>query len=211
MTRGRFITFEGGEGAGKSSNMTLVADWLRQQGIEVLVTREPGGTPLAEDIRTLLLAPREEPMVADTELLLMFAARAQHLQSLIVPALEQGIWVLSDRFVDATYAYQGGGRGLSIRRIAELERMVVGDHRPDLTLLFDVPVDVGLQRAGRRGALDRIEQEDRAFFQRIRDVYLARAADEPSRFTVLDASLDLDQVQKNLRDRMQQVWERWHD
>jgi len=211
VRRGRFITFEGGEGAGKSSNMALVADWLRQRGVEVLVTREPGGTPLAEDIRALLLAPREEAMAADTELLLMFAARAQHLEGLIVPALAQGIWVLSDRFVDATYAYQGGGRGLSMSRIAELERMVVGSHRPDLTLLFDVPVDIGLQRAGRRGALDRIEQESQAFFQRIRDTYLARAAAEPSRFAVLDASRSLDQVQQSLKEQLQQIWERWHD
>jgi len=188
-----------------------VANWLRQRGVEVLVTREPGGTPLAEDIRTLLLAPRDEAMAADTELLLMFAARAQHLEGLIMPALAKGVWVLSDRFVDATYAYQGGGRGLSMSRIAELERMVVGSHRPDLTLLFDVPVEVGLQRAGRRGALDRIEQENQAFFQRIRDTYLARAAAEPDRFAVLDASRSLDLVQQNLADLMQQVWGRWHD
>ncbi|PKM22831.1 MAG: dTMP kinase [Gammaproteobacteria bacterium HGW-Gammaproteobacteria-14] len=211
MSRARFISFEGGEGAGKSSNIALVANWLRQRGVEVLVTREPGGTPLAEDIRTLLLAPRDEAMAADTELLLMFAARAQHLEGLIMPALAKGVWVLSDRFVDATYAYQGGGRGLSMSRIAELERMVVGSHRPDLTLLFDVPVEVGLQRAGRRGALDRIEQENQAFFQRIRDTYLARAAAEPDRFAVLDASRSLDLVQQNLADLMQQVWGRWHD
>ena len=170
-----------------------------------------GGTPLAEDIRNLLLAPRDEVMQADTELLLMFAARAQHVGALIRPALARGAWVLSDRFVDASYAYQGGGRGLSMRRIAELEKLVLAELRPDLTLLFDVPVEVGLARAGKRGDLDRIEREDMAFFQRIRDTYLGRAAAEPERFQVLDAAAPLAQVQAQLLGTLQRCWEQWHD
>lgn len=209
--RGRFITFEGGEGAGKSSNVQLTAAFLRERGVEVVVTREPGGTPLAEDIRNLLLAPRDEVMHADTELLLMFAARAQHVGALIRPALARGAWVLSDRFVDASYAYQGGGRGLSMSRIAELEKLVLADLRPDLTLLFDVPVEIGLARAGKRGDLDRIEREDLNFFQRIRDTYLSRADAEPERFQVLDAAAPLAQVQAQLLGTLQRCWEQWHD
>lgn len=209
--RGRFITFEGGEGAGKSSNVQLTAAFLRERGVEVVLTREPGGTPLAEDIRNLLLAPRDEAMQADTELLLMFAARAQHVGALIRPALARGAWVLSDRFADASYAYQGGGRGLSMSRIAELEKLVLADLRPDLTLLFDVPVEIGLARAGRRGDLDRIEREDLNFFQRIRDTYLSRADAEPGRFQVLDAAAPLAQVQAQLLGTLQRCWEQWHD
>lgn len=209
--RGRFITFEGGEGAGKSSNVQLTAAFLRERGVEVVVTREPGGTPLAEDIRNLLLAPRDEIMQADTELLLMFAARAQHVGALIRPALARGAWVLSDRFVDASYAYQGGGRGLSMSRIAELEKLVLAELRPDLTLLFDVPVEIGLARAGKRGDLDRIEREDMAFFQRIRDTYLGRADAEPERFQVLDAAAPLAEVQAQLLATLQRCWEQWHD
>jgi dTMP kinase len=208
--RGRFITFEGGEGAGKSSNVALTADFLRQRGVEVVVTREPGGTPLAEQIRALLLAHHEEPMQPDTELLLMFAARAQHIGALIRPALARGAWVLSDRFVDASYAYQGGGRGLPLSRIRTLEELVLGDLRPDLTLLFDVPVEIGLARAGRRGDLDRIELEDRAFFERIRDSYRARAAAEPDRFRVLDASAPLTAVQEALTATLEHCWGQWH-
>lgn len=208
--RGRFITFEGGEGAGKSSNLQLTAEFLRQRDVEVLVTREPGGTPLAEEIRNLLLAPREEIMQADTELLLMFSGRMQHVGSLIEPALQRGVWVLSDRFVDASYAYQGGGRGLSMERIAALEKLLLGNLKPDLTLLFDVPVEVGLARAGRRGELDRIEQEGLAFFQRIRDTYLARAEAEPQRFQVLDAAASLPQVQEQLLATLNRCWQRWH-
>jgi dTMP kinase len=208
---GRLITFEGGEGAGKSSNVQLTAEFLRARGIDVVVTREPGGTPLAEDIRQLLLAPREEPMQADTELLLMFAARAQHVGTLIAPAMARGAWVLSDRFVDASYAYQGGGRGLAMARIAELESWVLQGLSPDLTLLFDVPVEVGLARAGRRGDLDRIEQEDLAFFERIRRTYLDRATAEPERFQVIDAARPLEQVQDQLIATLERCWERWHD
>lgn len=208
--RGRFITFEGGEGAGKSSNVQLAAGFLRERGAQVVVTREPGGTPLAEDIRSLLLAPRDEVVQADTELLLMFAARAQHVGALIEPALQRGAWVLSDRFVDASYAYQGGGRGLSMERIAALEQLVLGGLKPDLTLLFDVPVETGLARAGRRGDLDRIEQEDMAFFQRIRDTYLQRAEAEPERFQVVDAAASLQQVQEQLLNTLTHCWQQWH-
>ncbi|PKF71957.1 dTMP kinase [Pseudomonas fluvialis] len=192
---GLFITLEGPEGAGKSTNRDYLAMCLRAAGIEVLLTREPGGTPLAERIRELLLAPSDEAMAADTELLLVFAARAQHLAQVIRPALARGCVVLCDRFTDATYAYQGGGRGLSQQRIAELERFVQGDLRPDLTLLFDLPVEQGLARAAVRGRLDRFEQEQRSFFEAVRQTYLQRAALAPQRYRLLDASQSLQQVQ----------------
>ena len=192
---GLFITLEGPEGAGKSTNRDYLAMCLRAAGVEVLLTREPGGTPLAERIRELLLAPSDEAMAADTELLLVFAARAQHLAQVIRPALARGCVVLCDRFTDATYAYQGGGRGLSQQRIAELERFVQGDLRPDLTLLFDLPVEQGLARAAARGRLDRFEQEQRSFFEAVRQTYLQRAALAPQRYRLLDASQSLQQVQ----------------
>jgi len=195
---GRFITLEGGEGAGKSTNMDYVAQRLRAAGIRVTVTREPGGTPLAESIRGLLLDPANTAMHADTELLLMFAARAQHLQELVLPALARGEWVLCDRFTDATYAYQGGGRQLDMQRIGQLESWVQGGFQPHRTLLFDLPVEVGLQRAGERGGLDRFEQEKAAFFERVRRVYLKRARAFPQRFRVIDAGLDLAGVQAQL-------------
>ncbi len=192
---GLFITLEGPEGAGKSTNRDYLAMCLRAAGIEVLLTREPGGTPLAERIRELLLAPSDEAMAADTELLLVFAARAQHLAQVIRPALARGCVVLCDRFTDATYAYQGGGRGLSTARIAELESFVQGDLRPDLTLVFDLPVEEGLARAAARGRLDRFEQEQRSFFEAVRQTYLQRAALAPQRYRLLDASQSLQQVQ----------------
>ena len=195
---GRFITLEGGEGAGKSVNLEWVAERLRQRGKTVRVTREPGGTELAERIRQVLLAPSEEPMADTTELLLVFAARAQHLDALIRPALARGEWVLCDRFMDATWAYQGAGRGLDRDAIAILERLVLAGVTPDHTLLFDVPVEVGLARAGKRGELDRIEQESRDFFQRVRDCYLQRARNEPGRFVRLDATRPLEQVREHL-------------
>lgn len=185
--KGRFITFEGVEGAGKSTQITFAAEWLRAAGIEVLVTREPGGTPLAERIRACLLEPSTEPMADATELLLVFAARAQHLAEKIKPALARGAWVLCDRFTDATYAYQGAGRGLPTAMIAGLEQLVQGGLRPDATLLLDLPVAEGLGRAGKRATLDRIEQEGTDFFERIRQCYLARAAAEPERFFVINA------------------------
>ena len=195
---GLFITLEGPEGAGKSTNREYLAERLREQGINVVLTREPGGTPLAERIRELLLDPSDEPMAADTELLLVFAARAQHLQQVIRPALAKGSVVLCDRFTDATYAYQGGGRGLSNERIAQLEQFVQGELRPDLTLIFDLPVEIGLARAAARGRLDRFEQEGRGFFEAVREAYLQRAAQAPQRYRVLDAGQSLAQVQADI-------------
>lgn len=202
---GRFITLEGGEGAGKSSNMEWLAEQLRAAGKTVLLTREPGGTPLAESIREVLLAPSDEAMADDTELLLVFAARAQHLAEKIRPALARGEWVLCDRFVDATWAYQGAGRGLDQTSIAALEQLVVADSQPDMTILFDISVEQGMARAGKRAALDRIEQEDKAFFERIRDCYLQRADQQPARFRVLDASLSLDQVRAQLQPVIEEM------
>ncbi len=192
---GLFITLEGPEGAGKSTNREYLAERLREQGIDVLLTREPGGTPLAERIRELLLTPSRETMAADTELLLVFAARAQHLAEVIRPALARGSVVLCDRFTDATYAYQGGGRGLSTARIEQLETFVQGSLRPDLTLVFDLPIEVGLARAAARGRLDRFEQEGRSFFDSVRKTYLERAALAPQRYRILDAGQSLVEVQ----------------
>ncbi|HSC83036.1 MAG TPA: dTMP kinase [Pseudomonas sp.] len=205
---GLFITLEGPEGAGKSTNREYLAARLREQGIEVLLTREPGGTPLAERIRELLLAPSDESMAADTELLLVFAARAQHLAEVIRPALARGVVVLCDRFTDATYAYQGGGRGLSMERIAALEDFVQGALRPDLTLVFDLPVEVGLARAAARGRLDRFEQEGQAFFQAVRQTYLARAAATASRCWILDAGQSLSAVQLAIDALLPEILER---
>lgn len=192
---GLFITLEGPEGAGKSTNRDYLAERLREQGVDVLLTREPGGTPLAEQIRELLLTPSSETMAADTELLLVFAARAQHLAEVIRPALARGSVVLCDRFTDATYAYQGGGRGLSTARIEQLEAFVQGSLRPDLTLVFDLPIEVGLARAAARGRLDRFEQEGRSFFDAVRKTYLERAALAPQRYRILDAGRSLVEVQ----------------
>lgn len=207
---GLFITFEGPEGAGKSTNLQHVAESLRSAGCDPLLTREPGGTPIAEQIRDLLLANHAEQMNDDAELLLMFAARAQHLNQVIRPALAAGRVVISDRFTDATYAYQGGGRGIDVRRIADLETWVQGDLRPDLTLLFDVPVELGLARAKARSALDRFEQEERAFFDGVRNTYLARAADAPARYRVIDGSGSLKSVQADLQPIIKWILERWH-
>ncbi|MFB2705492.1 MULTISPECIES: dTMP kinase [Marinobacter] len=193
-TRGRFITFEGTEGVGKSTQLENAANTLKDLGIDVIVTREPGGTPMAENIRELLLSPREEPVHETTELLLMFAARAQHLHNRIVPALDKGQWVLCDRFTDATFAYQGGGRGVPAERIALLETLVQGEVRPDHVILLDAPVETGMARAKKRGELDRFEQETLAFFQRIRDTYLARATAMPGNYHVVNAALPLEQV-----------------
>ncbi len=198
--RGLFITVEGGEGVGKSTNIAVVEDWLRGQGIGYQLTREPGGTPLAEQLRGLLLEQREESMAPMTELLLMFAARAQHIQQVIEPALATGHWVVCDRFTDATYAYQGGGRDLPRDWISSLESLVQGALRPDLTLLLDAPVEVGLSRAGQRGALDRFEQEQRAFFERVRACYLERAQEEPDRFKVVDTDRPLEAIAGEIRE-----------
>jgi dTMP kinase len=196
---GKFITVEGIEGVGKSTNLGFIHAQLRSAGIDVVQTREPGGTPLGEAIRALLLDPAYTGMDVHCELQLMFAARAEHLGKIIRPALERGQWVLCDRFTDATYAYQGGGRGVDVSFIARLEELVQGDFRPDLILLLDVPVEVGLARAGQRGALDRFEQEQFDFFERVRAAYLERAARDPGRYRVIDASLPLEQVQHRIR------------
>jgi dTMP kinase len=196
---GRFITLEGGEGVGKSTNLEFVRQHLNATGKSVTVTREPGGTPLGEQVRGVLLDHRHDGMSADTELLLMFAARAQHIAQLIHPALARGQWVLCDRFTDATYAYQGGGRGIAAERIALLETWVQGALRPDLTLLLDAPVAVGMARAGRRGTADRFEREELAFFERVRQSYLDRARRYPERYRVIDAGQALDAVQDQLR------------
>jgi len=205
---GLFITLEGPEGAGKSTNREYLAAHLRAQGLDVVLSREPGGTPLAERVRELLLTPSDEAMASDTELLLVFAARAQHLDQVIRPALARGAVVLCDRFTDATYAYQGGGRGLSQERIAALETFVQGDLRPDLTLIFDLPVEVGLARASARGRLDRFEQEGRAFFDAVRNAYLQRAAATPSRYRVVDAAQSLSDVQAALDALLPELLER---
>jgi len=195
--RGRFVTLEGGEGAGKSTNLQFVRGCLENAGLEVLATREPGGTPLAEQIRQLLLEVREEPVAGMTELLLMFAARAQHLATVIEPALRRGAWVLCDRFTDATYAYQGGGRGLDGAAIAALEALVHGHLQPDLTLYLDLPPDAAQARMVGR-SLDRFERERAEFFERVRQAYLERAATHP-RIRVIDASRPLDDVQSRIR------------
>jgi dTMP kinase len=189
-----FITVEGIEGAGKTTCLNLIEQQVRQRGHALLVTREPGGTALGEDLRTLLLGHRHEGMTDDTELLLMFAARAEHLQARILPALSAGSWVLCDRFTDATYAYQGYGRGIDLGRIAILEQWVQGERRPDLTLLMDLPVEIGLERAGKRSTPDRFESEAVAFFERVRNGYLSLANAQPDRFRVIDAARSLQQV-----------------
>jgi dTMP kinase len=203
VNKARFITVEGTEGVGKSSNIAVIKEQIEAAGFDVVQTREPGGTALAEEIRELLLRPINENMAVDTELLLMFAARAQHINNLILPALAQGKWVLSDRFTDATYAYQGHGRGVSLERIAQLEQFVQGSLRPDLTVLLDAPVEIGLARASARGELDRIEQEKRCFFEKVRAGYHQQVANDPERFAVIDASLSLDEVKQQVTATLQ--------
>lgn len=198
MTRGRFITVEGIEGVGKSTNLAFIRDWLIQRGLSVLETREPGGTPLAEEIRELLLKPREESVDPQTELLLIFAARAQHLRGLIEPALARGQWVLCDRFTDSTYAYQGAGRGFDQTQIAQLEQLVQDSLRPDLTLILDIDPALGLKRAGNRSQPDRFEGETLAFFERVRRAYQHLATNNPERYQLVDASQELSSVQTQL-------------
>lgn len=191
---GRFITLEGGEGAGKSTLLAGLRDHLQQQGVDLLQVREPGGTGLGEAIRSIVLDPAHPDISAESELLLMFAARAQLVRERILPALDAGQWVLCDRYVDASYAYQGGGRGQPHERIAELERWACAGLKPQLTLLLDLPVSTGRARAAGRGAADRIEIEADAFFERVRQVYRERAEAEPQRFHVIDASQSPDKV-----------------
>lgn len=203
--QGRFITVEGSEGVGKSSNLAFIEQYLHDAGKVVLRTREPGGTPLGEKVRELLLDARQSRMCDDMELLLMFAARAQHLSEVIRPALEEGKWVLCDRFTDATYAYQGGGRGISMSRIAMLEDWVQGELRPHHTLLLDMPVEAGLARAGARSEPDRFEQEKQAFFERVRATYLDRAGQEPGRIHVINAAPALEEVQQEIGKILERI------
>ena len=205
MHRGKFITVEGIEGVGKSTNIDFLADLIENNGFSVVRTREPGGTPMAERIRELLLEHGEEPMTDIAELLLFFAARSLHISNAIRPALEAGQWVVCDRFTDASRAYQGNGRGLNQDKINMLADWVQEDLQPDLTILLDAPAEVGMDRAGRRGAADRLESEKTEFYARVRAGYLALAESEPERFAIIDASLPLDQVQaaiKEIADRL---------
>lgn len=195
---GKFITIEGGEGVGKSTNVDFIVSQLKAAGKNVVVTREPGGTPLAESIRQLLLTPRDEQVTDTTELLLMFAARAQHIEEVIKPALMAGSWVVCDRFTDATYAYQGGGRELNPKDIAVLEKLVQKDLRPDHTILLDAPVEVGLARAKARGELDRFETEQMQFFERVRAMYLFLAKQYADRYHIINADQTLPEVQGDI-------------
>lgn len=202
--RGKFITIEGTEGVGKSTNIEFIKQYFVQKNIPLTITREPGGTPLAEEVRDLLLKNRSEKMDETAELLLVFAARAQHIENVILPALDCGNWVLCDRFTDATYAYQGGGRGLSLSLIKELEKKVQKGLQPDLTFLLDIDVKAGLERAAARAALDRFEQEKVEFFERVREAYLSRASDNPQRFFVVDARQPLTKVQSTIKEFLDQ-------
>lgn len=199
----RFITVEGVEGVGKTTNIRFITQCLDAAGVRYVLTREPGGTVVAESIRSLLLAKQEENLCELTELLLVFAARAQHIKQVIEPALAKGSWVICDRFTDATYAYQGAGRGLSIQTIAQLEDLVQGDLRPDVTYILDLAPATGMQRATQRGELDRFELEKLEFFDRVRAAYLDRARQEPERCIVINADATLDAVQSDIRKHLE--------
>jgi len=197
MNKAKFITFEGVDGAGKSTHLAWFADTLRQRGLEVLVSREPGGTPLGERLREILL---NQPMHAETEVLLMFAARLEHIEQVIKPALQRGTWVVSDRFSDASFAYQGGGRGVPLVKLEQLERWVHEDLQPDLTLLFDIPVEIARQRLSNNLTLDRFEQEQSDFFERVRAAYHHRVQQNPQRYAVIDAAQPLEKVKYQLEE-----------
>lgn len=205
MRRGKFITVEGVEGGGKSTNIAYIAAQLEKAGLEFIVTREPGGTAVAEAIRNVLLDTELPAMHSDTELLLMFAARAEHIQQKILPALDAGKWVICDRFTDSSYAYQSGGRGIPAEKIATLETWVQGDLRPDVTLLFDLDADVGLARTRIRGEADRFEQEAVDFFNAVRAMYLTMAEAHPERYRVIDAQQDLAEVQQQLQSVLDEL------
>ena len=200
MKKGNFITFEGSEGVGKSTNILLVKEHLESQNIDLLLTREPGGTPLAENIRALLLNKSDEKIDETCELLMVFAARAQHLNTVIIPALNKGVWVLCDRFTDSTYAYQGGGRGLNTNLISELEKVVQQGLMPDLTFYLDIDVRLGLSRASARAELDRFESEEIDFFERVRFAYLERVKTglRNKHYRLIDAGQELALVQQNI-------------
>ncbi len=204
--RGKFITIEGTEGVGKTTNIQFIQDWLKSKQLAYICTREPGGTPMAEQIRELLLTPREELVCDTAELLLMFAGRAQHLNQVIEPSLAEGAWVLCDRFTDATYAYQGAGRNMPSDLIAELELIVQGSLRPDLTLILDIPVEIGLQRANERSEPDRFEREKAEFFHRVREGYLEIAQQNQDRCVVIDASQSLESVQREISIALEAFW-----
>lgn len=201
-TKPQFITLEGSEGVGKTTNLEHIQKLLSDKGIDFIVTREPGGTELGEQLRELLLGHKHDGMADETELLMMFAARAEHLDKVIKPALAKGQWVLCDRFTDATYAYQGGGRGVDFERISILEDYVQADLRPNLTLLLDAPIEVGRERAGKRSAPDRFEKEQTDFFNKVRTAYLQRANNDPGRMKIIDASLELDAVKSQITDKI---------
>ena len=195
---GKLITIEGTEGVGKSTNITFIKNWFEIKGQSLLLTREPGGTPLAEEIRELLLAKREEEVDAKCELLLMYAARIQHITQKIKPALDKGQWVLCDRFSDASFAYQGAGRALGLEKLVELNQWVLEGFKPDLTILLDLPVEIGLSRAHQRGPVDRFEAEKLEFFEQVRQGYLRIAEQEPERVKIVDASGSLTDVQQQI-------------
>ena len=199
MSKGKFITIDGVEGAGKSTQIDLICSYLHRKGIEVVRTREPGGTEVGEKIRSVLLDVENQEMHSDTELLLMFSSRNELIQNKIIPALNDGYWIVSDRFTDASFAYQGGGRMLNLDRIAELEDWVLGDFKPDLTLLLDVSVEVGMARIESRAAKDRIELEEREFFERVRSVFISRSEAFPERIKLLDASGAVDDIHSKIR------------
>ena len=199
MKTGKFITIDGVEGAGKSTQIEFICDYLQAKGINVVLTREPGGTDLGEKIRELLLSTQTQSMHNDSELLLMFAARNEHIHHKIMPALERGDWVLSDRFTDASYAYQGGGRGLDIERIEQLEYWVLGDFAPDMTLLLDIPVEQGMSRVESRGEKDRIELEKMDFFQRVRQAYIDRSEKYPDRIKLIDSSKEREHTSQQIQ------------
>ncbi|WP_078085855.1 dTMP kinase [Microbulbifer mangrovi] len=205
LSKGKFITLEGGEGVGKSTNLRFITQWLESRGIDYVQTREPGGTPLAEQLRTLLLEKRDEAVDPTAELLMVFAARAQHLSEVIKPALASGKWVVCDRFTDATYAYQGGGRGLDRALIGQLEQTVQGALRPDRVLLLDLDPEIGLQRAATTGEADRFESEQSAFFSKVRAAYRERAEAAPERYALIDASQPLEEVQAHLARELELI------
>jgi dTMP kinase len=209
--RGKFITIEGTEGVGKTTNISFIKQWLDDNGISFINTREPGGTPLAEEIRQVLLSNRDEKVCSKAELLMMFAGRAQHIDQVIEPQLAQSNWVLCDRFTDATYAYQGAGREMGDDLIQSLETMVQGDMRPDLTLVLDVPVELGLERAGKRSEPDRFELEKTDFFNRVRQAYLSMATNNPHRYKIIDASQTLEIVQLQIADTLNSFLQKDHN
>ncbi|MDC1446728.1 dTMP kinase [Candidatus Thioglobus sp.] len=199
MNKGKFITIDGVEGSGKSTQIDLICSYLQRKGIDVVRTREPGGTDLGEKIRSLLLDVNNKEMHSDTELLLMFSSRNELIQNKIIPALNKGSWVVSDRFTDASFAYQGGGRMLDLNRISKLESWVLGEFQPNLTLFLDVSVDVGMQRVEARAAKDRIELEERAFFERVRSVFIDRSKSYPERIKLIDASGSISEIHNNIK------------